>query len=295
MWLRSSLRAVRVQCRAKLNLVLEILGRRPDGFHDLVTVIHPVALADELTVSLGGSGIELTTSGLPSPTGEGNIVFRATQRFLEATSTSLGVQLSLHKRIPAKSGLGGGSSDAAGALLGLAELTGWKDEAALTEIGRGLGADVPFFLSKAPALAEGIGDLLSPLPPAEFFCALALGTPGVNTARAYSDVCPCHYTDGARARHVAAALQAGEGLPDLYNAFAHVLAASRPDLTALIARAAELVGEGRSGLTGTGSCVFALATSKEAVQQVAETLSALCEWTWWGPAAPEPLVLERLS
>ncbi len=100
------------------------MGRRPDGYHEVVTVMQPLTLADELTVSLGGEGISLRCDRPELPQGEENLVWRAARRFQEETGLTPGVRLSLAKRIPVAAGLGGGSSDAAGTLLALNELAG---------------------------------------------------------------------------------------------------------------------------------------------------------------------------
>jgi 4-diphosphocytidyl-2-C-methyl-D-erythritol kinase len=286
-------RAVRVLCRAKLNLVLEIVGRRPDGYHELATVMHPIALADELTIEPGAGGIELQTSGLPCPSGEANIAYRAAEAFCKAASIEPRVRIRLHKRIPAEAGLGGGSADAAGALRGLAALHGWQDEAGLTEIARGLGADVPFFLGEGAALAQGIGERLTPLPAGRFACVLALGTPGVNTRWAYSHVRPEHYTDGARAQGAATALRERGCVNEVWNGFEPALAEARPDLAELVAQMRGLV-DGGAALTGSGACVFGLARDEAAARRAAATLERAGYWTWWSSSAEQPLGWEGL-
>jgi 4-diphosphocytidyl-2-C-methyl-D-erythritol kinase len=156
--------AVRVLCPAKVNLYLKVLGKRPDGYHELVTVLQPLSLADELTVSLGGTGISLECGAPGLPRDESNLVWQAALKFSEATGRKMGVRFKLKKRIPVAAGLGGGSSDAAGALLGLNEACGRPLAAAdLKRLAAGLGADVPFFLSREPQVGRGIGTALTPL------------------------------------------------------------------------------------------------------------------------------------
>ncbi|MBM3476057.1 MAG: hypothetical protein FJX75_22535 [Armatimonadetes bacterium] len=308
-------RTVRLLCRAKLNLVLEIVGRRPDGYHDLATIMHPIGLADELTIESLGTvplparqgqeartvpcspsgppapiGPELLTTGFPSPAGEDNIVVRAARSFCNIALVEPALRLRLHKRIPSEGGLGGGSADAAAALRGLAALHGWTDEAALLDLGRRLGADVPFFLGTGAALAEGTGDRLTALPSADFVCVLALGTLGVNTAWAYSQVRPEHFSEGRRARQGGELLREGR-IANPWNAFEPALAHARPDLTCLLARMRELVG-GQAGLTGSGACVFGLAPTEAEAQAAAGTLAGEGYWTWWGRSAREPVTLE---
>jgi len=132
-------------CPAKVNLYLKVLSRRADGYHELVTVMQPLSLADVLIFTPGG---ELTLACTPPgvPLGPENLVWRAAERFSAAAAQDLKVHISLEKKIPLAAGLGGGSSDAAGALLALNELYGQPlDEDSLYRLAAGLGADVPFF------------------------------------------------------------------------------------------------------------------------------------------------------
>jgi len=287
-------REATVSCRAKLNLVLEILGRRPGGYHDLASVMHPIALADRLQVRAGPPGIALRASGLALPEGEENIAVRAARLFHELIDEPPAVEIALEKNIPPASGLGGGSADAAGTLAALAELHGVPTEdERLWEVAVRLGADVPFFLSAGAALAEGIGDRLVSLPAGRFPVVLALGKPGVETAWAYRQVSPDQYTDGARARRAAAALVAGGRIEEPWNVFAHALAPARPDLTELIAQLAGLA-QGPACLTGSGSCVFALAADEAAADRAREALRARGYWAWRGSAADRPLACEMV-
>jgi 4-diphosphocytidyl-2-C-methyl-D-erythritol kinase len=151
-----------VRCPAKVNLYLRVVGRRPDGYHDVVTVMQPLTLADVLTVTLAGKGISLSCDRPDLPLGEENLVWRAVRRFQEETGLTPGVRLSLTKRIPVAAGLGGGSSDAAGTLLALNELAGKPlSQGDLHRLASRLGADVPFFLAREPAVGRGTGTQLS--------------------------------------------------------------------------------------------------------------------------------------
>lgn len=155
----------RVLAPAKLNLRLKVTGRRPDGYHELVSVMVPVTLRDEIFLGTGPAGIRLNTLGIPVPQGEDNLVFRAARAFFLRTRLKTAVSISLVKNIPVAAGLGGGSSDAAATLVGLNDLCHRPlsgDE--LAELALGLGADVPFFLVGGPCLATGIGEVLTPLP-----------------------------------------------------------------------------------------------------------------------------------
>jgi 4-diphosphocytidyl-2-C-methyl-D-erythritol kinase len=150
----------------KVNLLLNILGRRPDGFHDLETVMPPVGLRDHLVFTRAGSTVELHCSDAALPTDSRNLVHRAAIRFLEAAGISEGVHVQLEKRIPLAAGLGGGSGNAALTLLGLNELFGKPlGSQQLHTLAVALGSDVPFFLQDRPALATGRGERIHPLEP----------------------------------------------------------------------------------------------------------------------------------
>jgi 4-diphosphocytidyl-2-C-methyl-D-erythritol kinase len=154
----------------KVNLLLNVLGRRPDGFHELETLMHPVGLYDELTFSRQANGIELTCSDPALPVDARNLVYRAAALFLQKAEVNEGVRLHLEKRIPLAAGLGGGSGNGAITLLGLNEIFERPLEGEeLRELACTLGSDVPFFLQDKPALATGRGERIKSL---DFFAAL---------------------------------------------------------------------------------------------------------------------------
>jgi len=149
---------------AKINLFLQVTERRPDGYHELVSLMQKLRLADTLTVQLVDGGISLTCSDPDLPIDERNLAWRAARHFFGVTGCRGGVRISLEKKIPVAAGLGGGSSDAASVLLALNHLCdSGLMEAELADLGLTLGADVPFFVQAAPAaLARGIGERLTP-------------------------------------------------------------------------------------------------------------------------------------
>lgn len=148
----------------KVNLLLNVLGKRPDGFHELETIFHPVNFCDIISFARGGNGIQLTCSEPTLPTDASNLAHRAAAKFLEAAKISDGVKIHLEKKIPMAAGLGGGSGNAASTLLGLNELFGSAlPMAALETIATTLGSDVNFFLQSKPALATGRGEKVESL------------------------------------------------------------------------------------------------------------------------------------
>ena len=155
----------RIEAPAKLNIRLKITGRRPDGYHELVSIMVPVNLLDFIEVQKKKTpGTDLSISGLPLPLDENNLVVRAAQAFLGSTGLQEGLSIKISKNIPVAAGLGGGSSDAAATLLLLNEVySAPLSERDLRGLALQLGADVPFFLLCEPCLASGIGEILEPL------------------------------------------------------------------------------------------------------------------------------------
>lgn len=157
---------VEIKAPAKVNTYLQVVGRRPDGYHDLEMVMVPLTLADHLTLTLLPSGIELEVEGVSDPgmQGKGNLAYRAAKALFQEAGAKGGVRIRLKKNIPVAAGLGGGSSDAAAVLRGLNRLLGlsWPPSR-LASIGGRLGADVPFFCYGGPAHVRGTGDRVEPL------------------------------------------------------------------------------------------------------------------------------------
>ena len=166
------------QSPAKVNLILKVLRRREDGYHDIASLMQKVSLADEMEFAPLRDGIELACPGSDLPTDEGNLVVRAARALFAEAGFAGGARITLRKRIPTAAGLGGGSSNAATTLTALNDLfqLGF-DRERLMRIGARLGADVPFFIYGSTAWAFGIGDLLEPavIPPGMW---LVLVNPG---------------------------------------------------------------------------------------------------------------------
>jgi 4-diphosphocytidyl-2-C-methyl-D-erythritol kinase len=171
--------AIILEAPAKINLHLRIVGRRPDGYHDLETVMQKLELSDRLELRPTAHGVRLSCPGSELPCNEGNLVFRAAVIYLTRAGIASGVEIILHKHIPIAAGLGGGSSDAAAVLLGLNSLFApGIPEVALLQLAGTLGADVPFFVAGMDAVrATGIGDRLQPAPPLHE-CRVLLVNPG---------------------------------------------------------------------------------------------------------------------
>ena len=160
---QSSLFTIRTP--AKLNLRLKVTGQRPDGYHDLISIMIPIDLCDVLGLKLSSQNqVRLSCEGLSVPTDEENLACRAALSFFTHTGIQRGLTIKLTKNIPVAAGLGGGSSDAAAALLAVNEICGRPlSFSELHALAVELGADVPFFLDSKPSLAAGIGEILEPL------------------------------------------------------------------------------------------------------------------------------------
>ena len=254
-----------VLARAKLNLTLDVLGKRPDGYHDLKMVMQSVALADTLTVETGtGEGLEVRTDLSFLPNNEKNLAAAAALAFQTVTGRDLGgVAIAIEKRIPVCAGMGGGSSDAAAVLRSLERMLGTgQDLAALARIGERVGSDVPYCVLGGTALAEGRGEVLTPLS-ALPHCHVVICKPAfsISTPELFRAV------DGVRLRcrpdtdGVLAALEAGAlgGVARrMYNVFEDVLPPRQRAEVAAIR--AVLVQHGALGanMSGTGPTVFGL-------------------------------------
>lgn len=145
----------------KINLILDVIGKRPDGYHEVVTILQKIELHDQITLALQKRGIKITCNHPKVPLDNKNIVYKATRCFLEKHGIDSGVRIHIEKRIPVEAGFGGGSSNAACVLVGLNKLLGLSvSNEKLFGIAASLGADVPFFLQNKTCLATGKGEQL---------------------------------------------------------------------------------------------------------------------------------------
>jgi 4-diphosphocytidyl-2-C-methyl-D-erythritol kinase len=268
----------------KVNLLLNILGRRPDGFHELETVMQPVRVNDRLTFSRAGQGLEITCGEAALPTDSRNLAYRAAQLFLQATRIREGVRLHIEKRIPLAAGLGGGSGNAAATLLGLNELFGGPlGPEALHSLAARCGSDVPFFLHSTPALATGRGEQIQELGafPALEGTAFLLIRPGfgIATAWAYQQLArfpeALHGRPG-RARKLVALLQT-EDLKSAGAEFYNSLEAPALEKYPILALYQEFLranGAAATLMSGSGSTTFAVLDNLAAAQALAEKFKA---------------------
>ena len=149
---------------AKINLYLHILGRRPDGYHELETLMAPISLGDTLDIDLISSGIEFTCSDTSLADAKDNLATKAARLFLDEFKLTAGVRIHLEKAVPVGAGLGGGSGDAAAVLLAMRDLTKTNcPDAKLAELAGQLGSDIPFFIYRTAAICRGRGEIIEPI------------------------------------------------------------------------------------------------------------------------------------
>lgn len=270
---------------AKINLALRVLGRRPDGYHEIQTLFQTVTLRDRLTFEpLGEAGrFELRCDAPGVPVDESNLVSRAARALCERYAPRKGARIYLEKLIPAQGGLGGGSSDAAAALLGLSRL--WELETGkseLSEIGARLGADVPFFLTGGTALGEGLGTDITPLEDAPRK-PLIIVTPGVkvSTAEAYRALRAPALTKAESLAKLpssrAEAQKTGSLYDELRNDFESVVFNLRPEIERA-RNALTQAGAEKALLAGSGASVFGLFGSREEQERAARLLRFEAGW-----------------
>jgi 4-diphosphocytidyl-2-C-methyl-D-erythritol kinase len=249
----------RVRAFAKINRSLEVLGVRPDGFHELRTVFQSIALHDTIAIRAVPGAFQLTCDEPACPADRSNLVWRAAEQVWKAAGrrgVPRGVSIQLTKRIPLQAGLGGGSSDAATALRAFGRL--WRVHPdRVRALGSALGADIPYFFEGGTALGLDRGDLLFPLvdaPPA--WVVLVIPSFGVSTKDAFA----WWDRDGARS--------ARKAINDLQA----VVAKRHPEIGRLV-RALERAGASHAAMTGAGSAVFGLFPTRTGAQRAASLVS----------------------
>lgn len=177
---------MRLQAFAKINLGLDVLGKREDGYHEVRMIMQTIRMYDQLDMRKSVEpGIHLTTNKKYIPVDENNLVWRAAKLMMDTCGIMEGVSIHLHKVIPVAAGMAGGSSDAAATLVGMNRLfhCGLSKEK-LMELGVQIGADVPYCVLRGTALAEGIGEKLTVLPPMPD-CWILIGKPGISVSTKY--------------------------------------------------------------------------------------------------------------
>ncbi len=271
---------LRLETGAKLNLFLRVVGRRPDGYHELESIFHSLDFADDLDVAPRPGAtiaVEMTSESggaVAFPPAEENLAYVAARRLQEVTGSERGAEIHIRKRIPLGGGLGGGSSNAAGVLAALDEL--WElglQRSRLLEVAAEIGSDVPFCLDGgATCLVTGRGENLTPLPgpPLPMWFVLGLSDRPVSTARVYGGLAGVPRT-GPAVAPVTMAIGAGDAAELaqlLHNDLEAVALQQRPELRehkeVLVAAGALGVG-----LSGSGPTLFGVAPDESSAREIA--------------------------
>ena len=271
---------LREQAHGKLNLTLDVRGRREDGYHELESVMAKVSLCDDITLTLDtGRPWELVCSDPKLPQNEGNLCWKAARLYFDAAGVEPdGLRIEIEKRVPAQAGMAGGSSDAAAVLRALDRHYGLLDEAALRKLALQTGSDVPFCLSGSVSLVGGRGERLSPLPtlPRQALCVLVQPEFSISTPWLFAELdrrgCALHPDSAA----LTDALAAGS-LPRLGAALGNSFSPLAEELFPVVGELKRrLRGLGALGaeLTGTGSVVFGLFDEPAAAEAARDALSA---------------------
>lgn len=271
---------------AKINYLLDVIGKRADGYHDLRMIMQRVNLCDEITLTMTSSPeIIVTCNSKGAPDGPGNIAWKAARVLLDLAESKSGVEIKIKKNIPVAAGLGGGSSDAATVLMGINELLqkGFTDQT-LMEAGCKLGADVPFFIFKKAALAEGVGEKLTLIPNMPK-CWVLLVNPGVHVSTAW----------------VYRSLQLTNrrelsNIPKFFGSIEDIVSVLSNDLESVTISAFPIIDEIKSRLmdlgaigsmmSGSGPTVFGIFSSFEAAEAARNEVT---RFTGWFAASVETL------
>lgn len=267
-------RMIKEKAYAKINLGLDVLRRRADGYHDVKMIMQTVDICDDLTFEKSVvPGVHLTITGADLPADGDNLVCRAAALILEAGAIAEGVRITLQKRIPIAAGMAGGSADAAAALRGLNKLFGLGySMRELQEFGVKLGADIPYCIVGGTMLSEGIGEILTPLspPPA---CHLVVVKPDIDVSTAYvygnlkADSLPFHpEIDG-----MTEALTQGnlKGITDRMGNVLETVTEKAYPIIANIKEQMRKLGAENALMSGSGPTVFGICKEKETAERIA--------------------------
>lgn len=271
--------SIELTAHAKVNLFLKVLGKRRDSYHNILTIFERISLADRIKISRTRSGISVSSDRPITRDQRDNLVYKAAKLILAYKKVRGGAAMRITKRIPVAAGLGGGSSDAAAALIGINRLYGLKlDNEALMELGSKLGADVPFFISGArAAIGTGIGDRIRPLKAKKALWHLLVNPGfGIPTKDIYKEFdqkvkkepkCLTMVPSGAKIHSLLGeAVDFGTIEPMLHNDLESIAVAKKAVLGSIIGRLATLLGK-KAIVSGSGPSVFCLYSTRKEAQR----------------------------
>lgn len=275
---------MRLQAFAKINLGLDVLGKREDGYHEVRMIMQTIRMYDQLDMRKSVEpGIHLTTNKKYIPVDENNLVWRAAKLMMDTCGIMEGVSIHLHKVIPVAAGMAGGSSDAAATLVGMNRLfhCGLSKEK-LMELGVQIGADVPYCVLRGTALAEGIGEKLTVLPPMPD-CWILIGKPGISVSTKYVYTTLDLNTDTVHPDidGMKKALEDGNlyGITErMGNVLQDVTIPAYPEVER-IKEQMKTLGAVNAMMSGSGPTVFGIFDNEEKAQEACQKLreSGLCQ------------------
>lgn len=273
------MKSIELSSHAKVNLRLDVLGKRADGYHDIRTVLQKVSLKDELRIAISKSGIKVACDNRLVPVNEGNLAYTAAQAMLNRYDIKDGVHISIKKNIPVAAGLGGGSSNAASTLVGINQLFGLGVSTPdLMKMGSDIGADVPFFIFGETALATGIGDRLKSIEMIPKLWLLII-TPDIqiSTAWAYRNL-----RMGLTSKPI------NISIPNCINHLTEIITILSNDLEKVVIPRypviqrikEELLDKGAQGslMSGSGSTVYGIFLSEDEAKEAYVQLMTQSDW-----------------
>lgn len=272
---------VKVMAPAKINLMLDVTGKRDDGYHTLTTIMQSVSLSDTVTLSERKDClITVKSSDTAIPSDENNIAYKAAEKFVEYTNIRCnGLNIHIQKNIPSQAGLGGGSADAAAVLVGLNHMFGTElSLEQLCDIGILIGADVPFCIAGGTKLCTGIGEVMADVSPMEYcYIVIAKGSSGISTQAAFKKIDAVGFENLTDCSKYNGSVQSVKSIG--YNRFEIVT--PNADVN-YIKEKMLAMGAEYSAMSGSGSAVFGIFTNNDAAQKCSDFLcksglfSALC-------------------
>lgn len=276
---------ITLKAYAKINLYLDVTGRRSDGYHMLETVMHTISLHDTVSLSKTDGGIKISCSDSSVPCDEKNIAYKCAEAFFRKAGISdCGVCIDIIKRIPCQAGMGGGSADGAAVLKGMNIIfdTGFSEDE-LCALAANIGSDIPFCIKGGCGFCTGIGDIISPLPKLCGTVLIGKGTEGISTAEAYSRIDSLGFNIGIN--DIEKIFSNASSLNDIAP-FCQNLFDKAAELHEVRAIKKEMMAGGAlcSVMTGSGSAVFGLYNDINTAEKTSSALkemeffSAVCEF-----------------
>ncbi|WZL73552.1 4-(cytidine 5'-diphospho)-2-C-methyl-D-erythritol kinase [Clostridiaceae bacterium 35-E11] len=269
---------IKVRGRAKINISLDVIGKREDGYHEVKMIMQQIDLYDEILIRKTEKGIVLETNCPFIPADEGNIAYKAAKLMMDRYPTNGGVYIYIDKKIPVAAGLAGGSTNAAAVMIGLNKLWGInEDKKTLMEAGVALGADVPFCILGGAALAEGIGEKLTPIQGLKQWVVLCKPNISVSTAAVYGNLDAANIQEHPRTDLILGALNQEDGqtvADNLCNVLEPVTEKMHPIIKDIKRKMLECHAMG-SLMSGSGPTVFGLFKDYNKARKAYENLSKI--------------------